>query len=72
MKLDRPRTLNEFRGLFIPWVFSSVGERFLHTEEVEGSKPPTPTIAMIEVNPKGLTSFFFLSPMHNYGHECSL
>ncbi len=28
------------------WVFSSVGERFLHTEEVEGSKPPTPTIAI--------------------------
>ncbi len=25
------------------WAFSSVGERFLHTEEVEGSKPPTPT-----------------------------
>ncbi len=28
----------------VGWVCSSVGERFLHTEEVTGSSPVTPTI----------------------------
>ena len=29
------------------WVFSSAGERFLHTEEVVGSTPITPTNAVL-------------------------
>ena len=32
-----------FLGLVCFWVFSSAGERFLHTEEVIGPTPITPT-----------------------------
>ena len=47
------------------WVFSSEGERFLHTEEVTGSIPVTPTIRQKALGIPGV--FLFFAPFrHTY------
>ena len=44
MWIKMPRELSTLGLICYLWVFSSAGERFLHTEEVVGSTPITPTM----------------------------